>query len=252
MYLQFDFEKKYSPSKFERFLANSEIQRYFSLGLSDFYFSSGSRRYFLVSLEEMSLRSAARLTVWINYKETDSHWSPDKVDIYKPIHHIDLIPEVGALENHFEKINSFKFSGETLSLHTDVTCLSTLSLNYLESLSFDTKVLFEDKTTFYDSLLLSLIEENLWVSVFIKPTWSSFNRSARLTTALLSMSLMSLSNMMWYGQDRQMASIEIGPIQFTPSTIYIAIVQAIFVALPTLFFINLFQKTAPISLSNYS
>ena len=233
-------------------MANSEVQRYFSLGLNDFYFSSGSRRFFLVSLQEMSLRSAARLTVWINYRATDCHWSPDKIDIYKPIQHIDVIPEVGSLENHFEKINSFKFSGETLSLHTEYSCLSSLSTNYLESLSLDTNAVFEKKTTFYESLLLSLIEENLWVSVFIKPTWSSFNRSARLTTAILSMSLMSLANMMWYGRDTQMTSVEIGPIQFTPSTIYIAIMQATFVALPILCFVKLFQKTAPLSLSSYS
>ena len=68
IYLQFDFEKKYSPSKFERFVAQSEIQRHFSFGLSDGHFSSGSRRYFLVSLQELSLRTAARLTVWINYR----------------------------------------------------------------------------------------------------------------------------------------------------------------------------------------
>ena len=192
IFLQFDFERKYSPSKFEKLVTDAEIQRQLSFRLPDGYFSSGSRRYFLVSLQELSLRKAARLRVWINYRNTDCHWSPDKVEIYKPRRHIDVIPEVGSLGDHFEKINCFKFSGETLSLHTDASFLSTLSVNYLESLSLDTTSVFADKRTFYDSLMLSLIEENLWVSVFIKPSWSSFNRSARLTTSILSMSLMSL------------------------------------------------------------
>ena len=57
---------------------------------------------------------------------------------------------------------------------------------------------------------------------------------------------------MWYGQDTKMSSIEIGPVQFTPATIYIAVMQATFVAIPTLVFIWLFQKTAPLSLTQYS
>ena len=125
-------------------------------------------------------------------RSSDCHWSPDKIDIYKPRRHIDVIPEVGSLWDHFEKINSFKFSGETLSLHTDASCLSTLSVNYLKSLNLDSNSVSKNQTTFYESLMLSLIEENLWISTFIKPAWSSFNRSARLTTAILSMSLMSL------------------------------------------------------------
>ena len=58
--------------------------------------------------------------------------------------------------------------------------------------------------------------------------------------------------MMWYGQETKMNSIEIGPVQFTPSTIYIAVMQATFVAIPTLIFIRLFQRTAPLSLTDYS
>ena len=117
MYLRFDFAKKYAPSKIERLTSKNEINRIFSCGLEFGTFSSGSRRYFLVTTREISLRKAGKLTVWINYKESDCHWSPDKVTVYKTRRHIDTLPEVGSLDQDFELVNEFKFNGQILSLH---------------------------------------------------------------------------------------------------------------------------------------
>ena len=98
-------------------------------------------------------------------------------------------------------------------------------------MSLDPEIIYQDHTIFYDSLLLSLIEKNLWISVLTKPAWSSFTRSTRLTVLVMAMSLIALSNMMWYGQETNLNTLEIGPIQFSPSMVYISIVQATLVAL---------------------
>ena len=87
--------------------------------------------------------------------------------------------------------------------------------------------------------------KNLWISVFFKSGWSSFNRTARLTTAVLAISLISLGNMMWYRQDSQVDAIQIGPVQFSVASIYISLMQGIVAGVPTIGFIMLFSKTAP-------
>ena len=77
-------------------------------------------------------------------------------------------------------------------------------------MSLDPEIIYQDHTIFYDSLLLSLIEKNLWISVLTKPAWSSFTRSTRLTVLVMAMSLIALSNMMWYGQETNLNTLEIG------------------------------------------
>ena len=119
-------------------------------------------------------------------------------------------------------------------------------------MSLDPEIIYQDHTIFYDSLLLSLIEKNLWISVLTKPAWSSFTRSTRLTVLVMAMSLIALSNMMWYGQETNLNTLEIGPIQFSPSMVYISIVQATLVALPIIVFVKLFENTSPMSLSWYN
>ena len=72
----------------------------------------------------------------------------------------------------------------------------------------------QDKEHFYQALILNLIEQNLWVSVIFKNGWSSFNRSARLTTAIFAISMISLGNVMFRVDNLNF--VQIGPVQFSP------------------------------------
>jgi len=51
---------------------------------------------------------------------------------------------------------------------------------------------------FYEKLLLNLVQQNPWLSVFYKFGWSSFNRTARLTSIVFASSLVSIGNVIWY------------------------------------------------------
>ena len=41
VFLQFDFDKQFSPNAFEKFLSNTEVQRFYSCALTESFFSSG-------------------------------------------------------------------------------------------------------------------------------------------------------------------------------------------------------------------
>ena len=44
VFLQFDFDKEFSPNAFEKFLSNTEVQRFYSCALTESFFSSGNVR----------------------------------------------------------------------------------------------------------------------------------------------------------------------------------------------------------------
>ena len=200
IFLQFDFDKSDSPSLFERFLSNADVQRFYSCKLKDNTFTSSSRRYFLVSAMQIPLEYALRAKVWMNIETTDAVWSPKMISIMKPLAPISAIPEVGSLPDWFEEVSNFKFSGDILSLHADEDSLSALSSNYLQYLGMRETSPKLSLDAYYQSLMTNLVDENLWISVFFKNGWTPFNRSARITTAVFAMSLISLGNMMWYKQ----------------------------------------------------
>ena len=54
------------------------------------------------------------------------------------------------------------------------------------------------KQNFHGKLLLNLVQQNPWLSVFYKFGWSSFNRTARLTSIVFASSLVSIGNVIWY------------------------------------------------------
>ena len=200
IFLQFDFDKSDSPNPFERFVSNIQVQRFYSCKLQDTTFTSSSRRLFLVSTVQIPLEYALRLKVWINIEKVDAVWSPKSISVMKPRNPITIMPEVGSIDDYFHLVNEFKFSGDILSLHSENDSLSALSINYLDYLNIKEMPKNESYEAYYHELMAQLINENLWISVVFKHGWSSFNRTARITTAVLAMSLISLGNMMWYQQ----------------------------------------------------
>ena len=54
------------------------------------------------------------------------------------------------------------------------------------------------KHKFYEKFILNLVQQNPWLSVFYKFGWSSFNRTARLTSIVFASSLVSIGNVIWY------------------------------------------------------
>ena len=45
--------------------------------------------------------------------------------------------------------------------------------------------------------------------------------------------------------------MQIGPVQFSPSSLYVSVIQASFVGVPVIGLITIFSKTAPMSLARY-
>ena len=160
---------------------------------------------------QIPLEYALRAKVWMNIETTDAVWSPKKITIMKPLVPVSALPEVGSLPDWFEEVSNFKFSGDILSLHADEDSLSALSSNYLQYLGMrETPPMFSIDS-YYQSLMTNLVDENLWISVFLKNGWTPFNRSARITTAVFAMSLVSLGNMMWYKQDQDSQVFSVVP-----------------------------------------
>ena len=90
--------------------------------------------------------------------------------------------------------------------------------NHVNFFSISVKAPAQDNEHFYQALILSLIEENLWVSVIFKNGWTSFNRSARLTTAIFAISMISLGNVIFKIDDLNF--VQIGPVQFSPRSVF--------------------------------
>ena len=61
VFLQFDFDKEFSPNAFEKFLSNTEVQRFYSCALTESFFSSGNVRSLAPYSEESLLLLALNL-----------------------------------------------------------------------------------------------------------------------------------------------------------------------------------------------
>jgi len=61
VFLQFDFDKEFSPNAFEKFLSNTEVQRFYSCALTESFFSSGFFRSLAPYLGEALLLLVSNL-----------------------------------------------------------------------------------------------------------------------------------------------------------------------------------------------
>jgi polycystin 1L2 len=90
-----------------------------------------------------------------------------------------------------------------------------------------------------------LSDNHLWLSIFFRPTLSSFNRTDRLTCCFLILYLTMLLNILYYDNEKstQTASLKMGPFHLSQAEITIGIVSNLIIFVPTFFIIQLFRRS---------
>ncbi|WAQ97255.1 PK1L2-like protein [Mya arenaria] len=107
------------------------------------------------------------------------------------------------------------------------------------------------KQLFSSSVRKKLSSDHLWLSVFSRPTRSSFTRVQRISCCMSLLFLTMITNAMWFKSDgekgddsqKQVVSMSIGPITFTLSQIFISLASTIIVFPPSFLLITLFRRT---------
>ncbi|XP_052262941.1 uncharacterized protein LOC127866462 [Dreissena polymorpha] len=107
------------------------------------------------------------------------------------------------------------------------------------------------KQLFSSSIRKKITSDHLWVSVFSRPTRSSFTRVQRISCCMSLLFLTMITNAMWFKSDgekgeqqnQQTVSITIGPISVTLQQIFISLMSTIIVFPPSFLLITLFRRT---------
>jgi len=88
------------------------------------------------------------------------------------------------------------------------------------------------------------LRSHLWVSVFSRPTRSSFTRVQRISCCVALLFLTMITNCMFFkAQDPDHAKeVHIGPITLTLQQLYISIVSTLIVFPPSLTIVTIFRK----------
>jgi len=253
------------------FLASWEIERIngtrdeihlsYSFQLDKTSFTSSSRRYFLISSLYIPMKSAIGTKVWINYGKSASTWTPDQIIIMKQKEGLSL-ESTGEISEYFTEVNRFKFNGTTLSLHSKEQTLAAFSDTCTEidrDLSTGMNRIKPDQSgnseQFFRKLIMNLIDHNLWLSVFIKPGWSTFNRSARLLAALLTVTLITCGNTFLSCTRHRDCDpgipIIFGPVQFSLNQLYLSLIQSLVVIVPVFILAVAMNYTIPWALADH-
>ena len=241
VFISFEHEISESPHILERAYALGTVSRSYSFVLpGDQQFAPGSRKLFFVS-SDVQLDRAHRVRCWVNFEGLDVTWRPEFIYIYQlKDSQNGHIPAFGCFQQHFWKVNEFFFTGE-LSLTGKKTELQTVS-------SYVVRDLVGSKPSMPFSpigyLKRNFFVDTLWFSIFLNHPWSFCNRSARIALATMAVSVASVSNLMWYKNEKG-PQIEIGPLRFSPAILFNNFITAMMTAIPTFFFTIIFNNTAP-------
>lgn len=97
---------------------------------------------------------------------------------------------------------------------------------------------------FKATLWLKLIDDHLWLSVFLRGFKSNFNRTQRITCCFVLVFITFIANCMWFETGKQQAPIlSIGPLEMTSAQIWASIAAALVAVPPITVIILLFQRT---------
>ncbi|XP_050405684.1 polycystic kidney disease protein 1-like 2 [Patella vulgata] len=101
---------------------------------------------------------------------------------------------------------------------------------------------------FMEHATSQITDEHIWLSVLFRPVKSNFTRVQRVGCCITLLFLCMISNAMFFetgdNKDRQRASsIELGPIKFNPSQVYISLVCSVLTAIPVYVIMMLFRKS---------
>ncbi|XP_053382148.1 uncharacterized protein LOC123562231 [Mercenaria mercenaria] len=109
------------------------------------------------------------------------------------------------------------------------------------------------KQLFSSSVRKKLTSDHLWLSVFSRPTRSSFTRVQRISCCMSLLFLTMITNAMWFKSDgeaehaqnsgKQTVSLKIGPISFTLQQVFISLASTIIVFPPSFLLITFFRRT---------
>ena len=100
------------------------------------------------------------------------------------------------------------------------------------------------KNFFNASLWTKLIDDHLWLSVFIRGFKSSFNRTQRWTCCFVLVFITFVANCMWFETGkRQDPIIVIGPFEMSTAQIWASIASALVAIPPIILIVLLFQRT---------
>jgi len=106
------------------------------------------------------------------------------------------------------------------------------------------------KQLFNRSVRKKMTNDHLWVSVFSRPTRSSFTRVQRISCCVALLFLTMIANCMFFrAQDPDHGTeVHIGPITLTLQQLYISVVSTLIVFPPSLTIVTIFRKVRIITI----
>ena len=105
------------------------------------------------------------------------------------------------------------------------------------------------KHLFSSSVRKKITNDHLWVSIFSRPTKSTFTRVQRISCCVCLLFLTMIANCMFFRdaseKEDNVESLNIGPLSFTMQQLFISIVSTCIVFPPSLFVVTIFKKVKP-------
>lgn len=101
---------------------------------------------------------------------------------------------------------------------------------------------------FYSTARHDLPDDHIWVSLFTRPTKSSFTRVQRLSCCMTLLFSTMIANAMWYQQGEQVNSaqaIRIGPLVFTMQELITSFLANLVILPVNILIVTIFRKARP-------
>ena len=107
------------------------------------------------------------------------------------------------------------------------------------------------KHLFNSSVRKKLSNDHMWFSVLSRPTRSNFTRVQRVSCCASLLFLTMITNCMFFKTEDKVqkpSAIQIGPISFTLSQLFISIVTTAIVFPPSILIVSIFRKVSVLSI----
>ena len=110
----------------------------------------------------------------------------------------------------------------------------------------NTESLKNFKTMFFEHARHNMTDDHLWLSTVLRPVKSHFSRVQRVGCCLALILLSMISNAMFFQgkkfkQRKQTADLELGPLKFNLSQLWISFTSAMITAVPVFLMMLLFR-----------
>ena len=149
-------------------------------------FENGSRYHFVCSANAESLDDVVDCVVWVPFQGRTRSWVPKSIHIRQLTDILMTTPKVGYIDDISEPLYTFYYNGK-ISLMDNYYLRSSKVVIHKDNC--EARVGHLGELPFNDKLIKAFISHNYWLGSYIVRSESFFTRSARLLTALMTITV---------------------------------------------------------------